>query len=311
MEIDLSGQNFFGVSNYVLNQDLNLIAKEFNADYLVEAIGNIEFDFYMKNPFFYSRAEFENREPIFRWTEIDTNLLQYFMFCLWFVKDNSSNILLLTAVSDDNYILTNRKETSVSNSAGDHTLTKFTYKELEEAYEFLLIIDKISSVKSIEDALQVKKRGLILNPDYHSEKYNARNRIERALLFLQIARSQSFLPPKISFYVLAIECLFSANDLGEIQHKIAERVAMYIGRSSTEKQIIFEKIKNGYKIRSKYLHGQTLSKSQDKLDVLIEISNELDDLVRQILKKVLREDSAKFLLKEEELTLWFNSLLFG
>ena len=136
------------------------------------------------------------------------------------------------------------------------------------------------------------------------------NKISRAIMFLTYARNAPSLPTKISFHVCLYECLFSNNENTEITHKIAERIAFYMGRDASSKKGIFRLVKTAYAIRSKVFRGQLID---PKLwSNIISISNEIDELSRKVLLKILNTDIEKFTpLEPEILSQYFTDLLFG
>ncbi|QHV97862.1 HEPN domain-containing protein [Spirosoma endbachense] len=199
---------------------------------------------------------------------------------------------------------------SYSNALGRFEDTSYTLNDINYAMQ---LGQKIKAL-SPEPVTENYKLELDLNEisfsKAHYINYNQLSRIRRALQFLNQARSSPQLLVKISFYVLVLECLFSANDATEINHKISERVAIYVGVNGEEKYKLFKFVKKVYGIRSKYVHGQMMDKKLSENAILSEISKELDELVRIVLLKVILVDSANFLLKDEALTEWFNSSLF-
>jgi hypothetical protein len=132
------------------------------------------------------------------------------------------------------------------------------------------------------------------------------NNIERAMAFLNTARWTSNIPQKITHYMSILECLFSV-DASEIVHKVSERVAQYLGESSTEKVEIYKLVKAAYGIRSAFVHGGTNKMSDVQL---CDLSKKTDDIIRRVLTKVITKDHVQFLKSNNAMTEYFNSLIF-
>jgi len=98
---------------------------------------------------------------------------------------------------------------------------------------------------------------------------------------------------KIAFTIPVLECLFS-TDANEVTQKVSERAAFYFGKDNTERQGIFDIIKDVYNLRSKYFHGQELKSKHESIDNQKLLSLSMDCLLRRIFTKVIMEDSALF-----------------
>ena len=109
-----------------------------------------------------------------------------------------------------------------------------------------------------------------------------------------------------------MDCLFACGDSTEITHKIAERVAKYLGGTSEEQLKTFKDVKFFYGVRSKILHGDNIAKKEkDEFDYSSK-SVEFDRLLRRILQKVFTEDLKMFhSSSNEEMTQYYTSLLFS
>jgi hypothetical protein len=108
-------------------------------------------------------------------------------------------------------------------------------------------------------------------------------RLSRVYYFAQAARGSSDLGDKIAGYVTCFEALF-CTDPAEMSHKLAERVAFFLGENPTDRGAIFRNIKNAYNIRSKTVHGDKITKKlAEQASSIASICN---DLVRKSLKKI-------------------------
>lgn len=107
------------------------------------------------------------------------------------------------------------------------------------------------------------------------------NRIQRSFFLLNIARSNSFLPMKIAFYINVLECLLLDND-AELSLRLQLFSASIIGKSREDKIFIRDIVNKSYNVRSKFFHGSVISLSKDELQIL---SSQIDEIIRKILIK--------------------------
>lgn len=149
----------------------------------------------------------------------------------------------------------------------------------------------------------INSGSLLFNP------YNSQDRISRGFNFIHNARTSNILPERITNYISFFECLFS-DSAPEISHRVSERVALYLSNKFDERIIIYNKLKEAYGVRSKFIHGDNLNKKLDKKTLLIEISSLLDNYARIILNKILNGDYTIFNKNNEDLTSFFNELIF-
>lgn len=312
LRLDQTGQSIHIYTNwYTLFHEANnsVLLNEFSHPNFLNAAGIIELNMFTTNPFFVSISIYEKEQDWIQASINDLETLQMFMFCLWLVKDNACNVITLFTYPQEGEIFRRRRNVFISNCQGLYTDTVFTVADFEEAFVYFEKILEIST--KVEDNNKNEyKMGDIVPGKYNSKPYNSNSRIERAITFLQLARNTSFLPQKISFYVLTLECLFSADDMGDIKHKISERVAFYLGETPEQKSVLFKDINTFYNIRSKYLHGQQLENKHNKIEFQNEASLKLDDITRKVLKKVLTVDSDNFTLDKDPLREWFLKMLF-
>lgn len=137
----------------------------------------------------------------------------------------------------------------------------------------------------------------------HFFKSKGSTRMERAYYFTIVARSNGILPMKIVSYTNALECLFTIGT-SEINHKMAERVAIMLGTTEESKKKYYKLIKNAYKYRSSLVHGQHIKGNNDDL---VKISTGLDNVVRQL----LISNHEVFTKNDSEMEDYFINLLFN
>ena len=111
--------------------------------------------------------------------------------------------------------------------------------------------------------------------------------LSRASFFLDSARDCSDLSVKVAHYTTCLEVLFS-TDSSEISHKLAERVALFLGDTFEERKRLFDRVKKLYSVRSKVVHGDVFSEKKTKS--VGAISQDADDLLRRVLRRILVSD---------------------
>ncbi|MCD9015704.1 HEPN domain-containing protein [Parachryseolinea silvisoli] len=279
--------------------------------------------FHNNNPFLISVME---KEEAFKYYKVaDTRALSLFLSnyldgilsFLWFIKDNSigAGCLLIEDQikfdAPDNYMHIEDRQIRNSMASGIYQPMTFTKEEIDRAYEIYQRAKELMPNHILDRHIHIETPNPIANKNpLHAVDYNRFSRIERSLQFLTIARSFSFLPHKIAFYMAIYECLFS-SDNAEIAHKVAYRASCYLGGKKEDKIANYEILKDAYNLRSQYIHGASLSKGiLDKYKGIDMICVGVDTLTRQILTKVVMEDYEKFLLKKEGIDDWYSSLIF-
>jgi len=104
--------------------------------------------------------------------------------------------------------------------------------------------------------------------------------------FNQIYELQS---EKLSFVVLimALESIYNRSGQDPIQHIISRHVSLTLSNSKEEFETLFRKVKDFYNLRSIIVHGSTEKKELIKIENIHDKLEELFDLVRAILKKLI------------------------
>jgi hypothetical protein len=94
------------------------------------------------------------------------------------------------------------------------------------------------------------------------ELYAVIRRIQRtnsawtAMRALWAALTTNQIDIRYSLLWISLEALLGDEDGGEIIHKIAERIALFLASTPTEARQLFHKAKNSYSMRSKIVHGR-------------------------------------------------------
>lgn len=264
----------------------NLVKEKLIWEGLKVPMGSLEYDYLFTCPIFYKVIDVvatdENKDQILSDFLGDCNTLLY---DLWQIKDNAvdhqmgylyypfrrqSELLINIPYSDlaSGFTHSNLMSTSFSNCLGKKEPVHFTNEELKELIRFN--DDRIS----IPISESSQRKTLIGTSD---------QRITRAGLFIQSARTNYDIALKISHYCTALECLFT-TDNKELSHKVSERASLLIGNNLEERKSIYKQIKEIYELRSSVLHGSTLGKkSRNRLE---EISQNADSILRRIYRKI-------------------------
>ena len=177
-----------------------------------------------------------------------------FFNVLWLIKDNSVDFsrgfLQYPYGSPTSRISANNWTTRYSKADGQLMETKFSKAELRNA---------ISMCNSLYGARRSDDVSASLTPGNAGKV----DRISRAFFFLQGARAMRDPAQKVTNYCICFEVLVSTGD-GEIAHKVAERVAVLIGKNSRDALEIYGNVKKAYRTRSKVVHGDQLKPKVDQ-----------------------------------------------
>jgi hypothetical protein len=267
-----------------------LFVKEQISDRLMSAMGGLDYLSLTAgtHPVLFSRIKAKQPDEPLRVLAVMHTYIHQFLHCLWLIKDNSVNADVGFVHSIDSQ----GKEVASSNSrASVYTCADGCRREIEYSraelikartlYERLTILGQARTHPSTLNPIsQVEPTGTVVTAD-------AVRALTRISYFVNSARDCSDLSVKVAHYSTCLEILFS-TDSSEISHKLAERVALFLGQTFEERKRIFNRVKRLYSVRSKVVHGDVFSKST--LGTLREISLDADDLLRQLLRLILDSD---------------------
>ncbi|MDN3658938.1 HEPN domain-containing protein [Ferruginibacter paludis] len=279
--------------------------------YLQVQIGLMHIPRFVGRPYFWDVANVDADTSISKVNaEVHSGLVNLIGF-LWFVKDTSANVMSTFSYAPELHeenLFQLSTTNHFTNATGDYADTVFDRLDFIYAGEVFKIISKLTedSVQTDLHSAQPTKHGIQPSKFNHT-LYNTTNRIQRALSFLVLARSQSFLPLKISFYTAMLECLFT-TDSSEVSHKTAERTAFYF--DWPDRYEVYEIIKLAYGLRSKFFHGQILENKVATLEKQKDLSVKLDDIIRKVLISILFNNSAVF-ADDDRLNAFLNSKIFA
>ncbi len=279
---------------------------------LITQAGYISAREFQNYPFFYSKTE-GVKDDLPKLADNFHSKLNKLLHFIWLRKDCSVNVgNLYSFIPDSVHLMSSKKLASFSSSVGDFSETVITKEDLEHALAAYNQYEKLGSESSGVEKPEApySARAVISDSLYHYVDYNKNTRIERAISFLSMARSNSFLPLKISLYMSFLECLFT-TDRQEVTHKVCERVALYLGGTYELKLNTYNAVKTAYEIRSGFFHGQEIDKKHDSRKKLEQQSFTIDNLLRQIVNKILFHDYEIFNSANDIRKDFFGKLVLG
>jgi hypothetical protein len=293
---------FYLDSDHLFSIDHSIIESDFFTDDFVRKIGSNHFTTLRSLPYIFCHfyAGYINEEIIIANSWGSSQILS---LALWLVKDNNVRVeRLFSLTPSNNNVLEDITNVTPTSSDGELRTTKFTTQEMHEVLEWFTLLTDYHG-----EPIQNEEGEYSWDTPANLEAYyTSLNRFVRALRFITFARSESFLPVKISWYVGALETLFS-TDHNEITHQISERVAKIMGGSIETKFQHYKLIKEAYNVRSGYVHGSGLS--EKTLRKVNELSPKLDKLIRELMKLLFTTHRDLANKTNDELREWFLKLI--
>ena len=300
------GSNWTIAGNLKMSNSLS-VARRLVTESLSECIGKLEVNHILSGrPFVYSLSEYpvEDTSPKKQLEVLATHLryTQLFVNLLWIVKDNAVTFELgflqypyvrkghLTQISS------NALSATFSDATGSRDEATFTEAELR------LAIDLYKRVFGwAHDEYTV--------PEYPPIALGRKDRLSRALYFLQAARSAGYLPEKVAYFCTCFESLVSTSS-SELAHQVAERVASSIGNTPSEAMEIYRDLKRAYDTRSKLVHGGMLTDQGDRYRV---DSTNCDSYLRRLIHVLNSNGKLREALEQnrESVDQFFLNRLFG
>lgn len=290
-----------------ISNGTNFLKETLGTNLMKYTAGVISLDEFNNTVYFYNDSEFKEIDTKEKMDKVGTNYtffflrqIESFLNQLWEIKDNNVYVR-------DGFLI-----------VYDKTLEDgFTYKASLSSIYMCSTLDKGEMIFSDEELKSAISKYQLQNvqecqiedvnykqaTDDHFFKHSKSERMDRALYFVLSARESHTLPMKIVSYCTALECLFTSTK-SEVNHRIAERVALFIGSSIDTKKGLYTLIKKAYDVRSTIVHGSSL---KGKSENLKDISKDLD----AILRKLLMDDSSVFSKNDNELEDFFIDLLFS
>ncbi len=263
-------------------------------------------EFYDESSYIYINGKFsdlKSKEEVVkigsRYTFYLLREVQSFVHKLWEIKDNSVYIrdgFLIVYKNNIEDGLTFKGSLSEIFTFSTGEINALTYSDEE-----IFLASSRFSQSEFDDYSKESFGGKI--PDSkHLFKVYGSQRFVRAFYFISVARKSAIPPMKIISYCMALESLFTVGK-SEINHKIAERVALLLGSSQQSKEDLFQLVKSAYNYKSTLVHGQHLKGEEDKLT---NISRQLDEVLRAL----IIENHSIFSESDQRIEEFFLDLLF-
>ncbi|MEO6521327.1 MAG: hypothetical protein ABIN91_06615 [Mucilaginibacter sp.] len=308
--------NDIELEQFTISNDLNKLAKNFVEPFFNNAIGQMELNAFCEGCHLYYIGTAESLGSDFSNFGAECEKINRYIHrmisMLWLIKDNSINLgacYLIDVKKPD--IVLNKRYIVYSNSSGKYENASVSSHEMAEALQYYhtTFTPRERKAKPVLSSVPLMHPEIIPSPLNYIH-YDSFDRIDRSFIFLDMARSSSLLPLKISCYIAVFECLFTI-DATEVSYKVTERGTLFLGGDRVKKDNTYNTIKEAYTIRSKFMHGQKLGKKYKEMDSLVEVSNKIDSLTREILKKIIVNHKDTFLKDDDELNIFFKNLIFS
>jgi hypothetical protein len=215
------------------------------------------------------------------------------MNSFWFIRDHSGYIHETFGLETERYNAgTIYSLNGAFDSKGEQTPTHFSDLDFDQ---MIIIHSKVDDLLEREAALlhnhQVQNN-LIQNPN---QIYKT-SRIRRVLGFLFNYRMTESPIERLANAMTLLEALFIARGTEDIGDRLKERVAVFLGGDINQKDSNKIIVKQAYNIRSRYLHGDTLTFAAQSV---IELSGKIDELLRSVLNKVLTMNDNEIFIQVE------------
>lgn len=316
--------NYFNIKSHIpfivhlhnglaISNNIERLHYYFGTEKFVADIGILSFQALHLQPYIFAEIEenFETKPP-HAITSIYIEAILFMLNSLWFVKDNSVNLINLHAYPEDENIERHQRTSDryFSNSLGQYEETNWSEDEILDAMQFVPILYELQKKydennpkwENINFEMGIRTSGK------NELIFKITDRILKAYMFLTLARTTDFFPQKLCFYVAVFETLF-ASDGNEIAFKLSLQAAKYLGGESDVIQKNFTIIKTAYNIRSRFIHGGFIAKKDSK-EKLLSLSMDMDYLTRQLFRKVILNDIDTFSKNENDFNIWLQSLIF-
>ncbi len=183
---------------------------------------------------------------------------------------------------------------------GGAPFTNFDTEDFKNASELLIKFNKLS--KGIDINLTTIENDFVTAPS-SLVPHNSIEKIDRGRHFVWCARHTTNILEKISWYIVALEALYKFDEKDNIKFNLSNRIPIFISNSNEDLEDISNTVKDGYTLRSNFLHGGKVVKAYLKdRKKHIEVSVKLDDILRRTFHEIIKS--------EEKFKILTNKLLF-
>ena len=133
--------------------------------------------------------------------------------------------------------------------------------------------------------------------------------ITRSLNYLHTGLHLSFLDPRFIMFTVVLESLFS-TDAQEIKHKLAERIAVFLGDDDNSRRFTYDSVQDIYKMRSTLAHGGDPKKYRGPRGT--ELQSRLEGIVQACVKRIVRDEELirRFSASQKERAAMFTDMIF-
>ncbi|NJI75820.1 hypothetical protein HCX49_21725 [Sphingobacterium kitahiroshimense] len=280
--------------------------------YIEPFIGKIKFKNLIENPmFFFKEDAFTPNENVVLNNKISRTNTILSVSC-WLLKDTCgstpSGYLVNTNIANPFW---DEQLNYCTLANGTHENTFFSKSEILQVMDldrkFRDIIGPLENVYKSENGFSSSKFSL--------RNYATYNKMARAQQFVFLARCTSSLLQKISWYIVALEALFSTGP-ADISFKLRFMVAYFLGGEPADLEMTTSIINKGYDLRSKFLHGASFESK--KLKKLVDrqyqeqVSVGLDTILRKSFNMIiLDKDKKDIVFDDEKSNDFFKNKLHG
>ena len=222
-----------------------------------------------------------------------SDLALLFSLGAWMVKDCSvySDMHYLYD-TDINYSVKGKRSFQQLNASGKEELVFFDEEEVRMAFNYMVLL--------MDFAFSDMEKNELIEPVYSQETLvlnveasinNNGKSFNRLLILLQLARKTGLLFEKISWYCVLLECLFAIEK--DRKKNISEMTAAFIADDDDEKSEILQTMKQAYKIRSEFVHGNVISLFDNNAQ-RAQLSERVDICVRRALRKAFVDSNLNY-----------------
>jgi hypothetical protein len=234
-------------------------------------IGSLEYNFLLDGVLAYSTMDGVDESDFEAKAIAMLEKLNHFEHAFWMIQDCCMG-------HEVGFICNHRRITSVRHG-GHYTLASGHTETLECSAE---------GFRSAVRAIRPKTQSMDFSKRLKTHNAKKVEPITLALHLIGFAQLTGFIPTKISFYCSALEALLSTSQ-AELSHQIAERVAV-VAKLEEPRLETYKFMKKCYSLRSKYVHGDTVSQPEEEI---INLSVKLDAVVRATFHALLENDDLR------------------
>lgn len=223
-----------------------------------------------------------------------------FKMGLWLLKDSSVHLPLMYKFKQQSHDKYYHESKNTPTCADGRTkIMEFTVEEIKNATELLTELNKLSEgidpdLFTIENDFVPASSSLV--------SHNSIEKIDRGRHFVWCARHTSNILEKISWYIVALEALYNFDDKDKLKFNLSNRVPRFISNDEEELKELSNIVRDGYTLRSNFLHGGKVEKANLKSrEKHIEISTKLDDILRRTFHEIIKSEEKCMVLTNKKL----------